>query len=215
MNQVKLNNFIKEKKIVIPLYFLKMYKEFNLNVDEMALLIYLYDQDKCIFDPMVIAKDLNTDFMIIMTNVSSLSDKGLISVNTVKNDKGIMEEVIDLSGLFDKITFKMIKELNVKEENDLNIHNLIELEFNRKLTPLEHEMIDEWENNSFDKTLIKEAIKEASINGVNNLRYIDKILLDWAKKGYKVPSDIKKSDENRKEEVEIFNCDWLNADEEI
>ena len=214
MNQVKLNNFIKEKRIVIPLYFLKMYKEFNLNIDEFVLLMYLYDKDKCIFDPMAISSELNTDFMVIMTNISTLTDKGLISINTIKNDKGIMEEVLDLSGLFDKIVLKIIKELNVKEENDLNIHNLIELEFNRKLTPLEHEMIDEWENNSFDKTLIKEAVKEASINGVSNLRYIDKILLDWAKKGYKVPSDIKHEDV-RKEDVEVFNCDWLNIDEEI
>ena len=215
MNKIKLCNYLKEKKIILPLYFLKMYKDFDLNTEELVLLIYLYDKDGCIFDPMVIAKDLNIDFMKVMMDVSTLTDKNLVNVNTVKNDKGIMEEVFDLSGLFDKISMIIISDLNEKEENDINIHELIEKEFNRKLSPLEHDLIDEWENNNFDKNLIKEAVREASINGVSNLRYIDKILIDWNKKGYKVPSDIKKDEELIKDKVEVFNCDWLNDDEEI
>ena len=47
------------------------------------------------------------------------------------------------------------------------------------------------------------------------IRYIDKILIEWHKKGYKVPSDIKKNNEEVKEKVEVYNCDWLNDDEEI
>ena len=41
MNQVKLNELIKSKTITIPLYVLKMYKEFNLSSDEMILLLFL------------------------------------------------------------------------------------------------------------------------------------------------------------------------------
>lgn len=215
MNQIKLNNLIKEKRVTVPLYFLKRCSEFNLNSEELVLLLYLYDKDGCIFDPSSISKDLDKDMMKVMENISTLTDKGLVNVNAVKNEKGIMEEIFDLSGLFNKITMEIITYLNSSEENEINIHHLIEEEFNRKLSTLEHEMIDDWENNSFDKALIKEAVKEASINGVNNLRYIDKILLDWSKKGYKVPSDIKKNKEEGKETVEIFNCDWLNEDEEI
>ena len=215
MNQVKLNDLVKEKKVVLPLYFLKMYKDFNLNIDEFVLLSFLYDQDKVVFDPSVIAEKLNDDLLNIMANISNLTDKGLININTVKNDKGIMEEILDLSPLFDKITLKLMGELNTKEESSLNIHNLIAKEFNRNLSPLEHQMIDDWDNNGFDKNLVKEAVKEASLNGVSNLRYIDKILIEWAKKGYKVPSDIEKNKEEVKEKVEDFNCDWLNDDEEI
>ena len=198
MNQVKLNSLIREKKIVIPLYVLRMYKDFNLTSDEEILLIYLYDQDKVVFDPNKICEDLHFDLMNLMMTISSLSDKKILSLNTIKDEKGVMQEVIDLTDLYEKITIKVVEGLNTKDEIKENVH----------------EMIDEWqESNSFE--LIKEAVKEASLNGVTNLRYIDKILYDWGKQGIKKPSDIKKEIEH--EEVgTIYNCDWLNdEDEEI
>ena len=106
---------------------------------------------------------------------------------------------------------KVIENLNTSDETDDNIHEIIEKEFNRRLSPMEHEMIDDWEKNS-SKDLIKEAVKEASINGVNNLRYIDKILFDWGKQGIKNKDEIKQSKDNTKEE--IYNCDWLNDDDD-
>lgn len=214
MNQVKLNSLIREKKIVIPLYVLRMYKDFNLTSDEEILLIYLYDQDKVVFDPNKICEDLHFDLMNLMMTISSLSDKKILSLNTIKDEKGVMQEVIDLTDLYEKITIKVVEGLNTKDEIKENVHEMIEKEFNRILSPMEHEMIDEWqESNSFE--LIKEAVKEASLNGVTNLRYIDKILYDWGKQGIKKPSDIKKEIEH--EEVgTIYNCDWLNdEDEEI
>ena len=215
MNQVKLNEFIKEKRVTLPLYFLRMYKEFNVNIDEFVVLIYLFDKDSLPFDPEKASNDLNIDMMIIMEIISSLTDKGLINVVTVKNDKGVMEDIYDISPLFDKITLKMMEKLNTQNTSEINIHNLIEEEFGRRLSTLEHEMIDEWDRDNYSKELVKEAVKEASLNGVNNLRYIDKILIDWNKKGYKMPEDIKKQNNEKEEELEIFNCDWLNDDEDI
>ena len=214
MNQVKLKALIKEKRITIPLYLLRIYQELNLTTDEFAMLIYLFDKDMFEYDPNEVSHDLNIDTFKIMESISSLTDKGVINIKTIKNEKGIMEDVYDLSPLFDKLTLKVMEQLNTKDENSLNIHLLIEEEFNRKLSPLEHEMIDEWENNNISKDLIKEAVKEASLNGVNNLRYIDKILLDWTKDGYQEPRDIKKQEEREVQE-EIYNCDWLNDNEEI
>ena len=214
MNQIKLKELIKEEKIVIPLYVLKMYKELDLSKDEMIILIYLFSKDKMVFDPNRICEDLDMDLTEIMMIISNLTEKKLLMVNTTKDEKGIMQEVFDLNDLYEKITVKLVKDLNTREENMENMHDLIENEFGRKLTNLEHEMIDDWiDGNS--KELIEEAVKEASINGVSNLRYIDKILFDWNKAGIKNPSEIKKE---RQEEIkeEIYNCDWLNdEDEEI
>ena len=216
MNQVKLNELIQEEKVVLPLYFLRMYKDFNINLDEFVLLAYLYNKDMIIFNPEKISDDLKIDLLMVMQCISNLEDKGLVCVNTVKNERGIMEEVLNVNPLFTKITQKLIEELNVKEKEEINIHELIEREFNRRLSPLEHEVIDEWEKNNFSKELIKEAVREASINGVNNLRYIDKILIDWSKKGFQKPEDIKKEiKEDKKEAQEVFKYDWLNEDEEI
>ncbi len=214
MNQIKLQSYVQEKPIVLPLSFFKLYQSWNVTIDELVLLEYLYDKDKCVFDPNSITEHLNSDLIKIMENISSLTEKGLINLLALKDEKGVMEEVFDLSPLYEKITIKLMEELNTKSESDENIHSLIELEFNRKLSPLEHEMIDDWENNNYDKELIKEALKEASLNGVNNLRYIDKILFEWNKKGIKKKEDIKK-ETPQNEKVEIYNCDWLDDEEEI
>ena len=214
MNQIKLQSYVQEKPIVLPLSFFKLYQSWNVTIDELVLLEYLYDKDKCVFDPNSITEHLNSDLIKIMENISSLTEKGLINLLALKDEKGVMEEVFDLSPLYEKITIKLMEELNTKSESDENIHSLIELEFNRKLSPLEHEMIDDWENNNYDKELIKEALKEASLNGVNNLRYIDKILFEWNKKGIKKKEDIEK-ETPQNEKVEIYNCDWLDDEEEI
>ena len=58
--------------------------------------------------------------------------------------------------------------------------------------------------------LIKEALKEAILSGVHNLRYIDKILMEWTKKGYKDASDIKRKPEKEDKIEEIYDYDWLN-----
>ncbi len=217
MNGTKLNELIKDKKIVIPLYFLRMCNELDLNKRELLLLLYLYDMNDFPFNPSKIASDLSVDMLEIMNDISILSDKGLISVSAKENDKGVIEEVINLDDLYNKITLKIMEELNSHEELTDNIHDMIELEFNRKLTPLEHDVINDWDRNNYDKLVIKEAVKEASINGVSNLRYIDKILYDWYKKGIRTINDLKNNKEQKEESIDNANYvmdDWLNMDDD-
>ena len=217
MNQVKLNELIKSKIISIPLYVLKMYKEFNLTTDEIVLLFFLYDKDGEVFDPNFIATSLGLDLLNVMDIISKIAKKGLINVATKINDAGIKEEVFDLSPLFNKITMKVIDDLNKEEEKNINVYSIIEEEFNRRLTPMECEMVDDWKKNDYSSELIKEAVREATLNGVNSLRYIDKILYEWNRKGYKKKEDIKRnySKEEPSEKIEIFTGDWLDSDEEI
>ena len=56
--------------------------------------------------------------------------------------------------------------------------------------------------------------KEAVYNGVNNLRYIDKILFEWNKKGYKKSEDIVRSKNSKDDDYieEIYDYDWLNEE---
>ena len=212
MNQVKLNELIKNKAISVPLYVLRMFQEFNLTSSELSILFFLYDKDGEVFNPKLISESLNMDLANVLENVSKLVDKDLINVVTKINDSKIKEEVFDLSPLFNKITIKTIEELNEKEEKDFNIYDIIKDEFNRNLTPMECERIDEWKKNNYSDELIREAIKEASLNDVHSIRYIDKILYEWNKKGYQKKEDIKKVN---KEKVEVYNCNWLDSDEEI
>ena len=213
MNQVKLNELIKSKMISIPVYVLRVLKEFNLTMDEIVLLLFLYDKDGEVFNPNLIADSLNMEILNVMKIIASLSDKKLVNIVTKTNDKKVKEEIIDLSMLYEKLTIKMMDEMNNDVEND-NIYDIISQEFGRKLTPMECEMVTSWQKNNYPFELVKEAVREATLNGVSSLRYIDKILYEWNKKGYKKKEDIKRIKET-KEKVEIYKCDWLDSDEEL
>ena len=59
------------------------------------------------------------------------------------------------------------------------------------------------------------------MNGVTNLIYIDKILYEWEKKGYKNKEDIEKSRQNfrrnqeiKKAKKEVFDYNWLEDNDE-
>lgn len=213
MNKVKLNDIVKDGNIVIPLYLFKLYKEYNLTLEEFVMLMYLYNKNGSIFDPTIIASDLNIDLMEVMGYVSVLTDKGFITLDVNKSEGGIIEEKINLNNFYEKISLSLINQFNTKEESDQSIYKVIELEFNRKLTPMECDVIKEWQDNNYSDELIKEAVKEASLNGVSSLRYIDKILFEWNKRGVKSKDDLKNNQEV-KSNVEIFNCDWLDEDDE-
>jgi len=217
MNQVKLSELIKDRIINIPVYVMGIVRNFNLTTDEMLLLLLLYNQNEVTFNPQLIAQNLNMNLLEVMKNVSSLSDKGLINIVTKTNEAKVKEEIIDLSGLFEKITLKLMEEMNKNDNQEINIYNILSEEFGKKLSPMECEMVEIWKKNNYSDELVKEAIREASLNGVSSLRYIDKILFEWNKKGYKKKEDIKRENkkEDNKNKIEIFDCDWLDSDEEI
>lgn len=213
MNKVKLNDLVKDGNIVIPIYMLRLYKKYNLNLDEFIFLMYLYNKNFTVFDPELISNELNYDIMEVMGYISVLTDKGLITLNIDKNN-GVIEEKISLNNFYEKISLSLINELGEEQVNEKSssIFEEIELEFNRKLTPMEKSVVVEWQDNNYSNELIHEALKEASLNGVSNLRYIDKILFDWMKKGVKTKEDIKKKE--AEPEIEIFNCNWLDDDDD-
>ena len=70
-----------------------------------------------------------------------------------------------------------------------------------------------------DDTIIL-ALKEAVYNGVTNLRYIDRILSEWTKKGIKTKEDLEKEKiefskrkiQNNSVNNENIDYDWLNEE---
>ncbi len=211
--------------IVIPLYIMKYYKKLNIELDDFIFLMYLYSQgNKVIFDPSKFAFDLNMDLGIIMEKVSVLNDKDLLSVDVRKTEKKVMEEVINLESFFNKLSLIVMENMSEEKDNSKsNIFEVIEKEFGRTLSPIEFEIIKAWLDNNMSEELIKEALKEATFNGVSNLRYIDKILYEWEKAGIKTKEDVLKnnkkrrikSEEDSKKEIDldIMDWDWFDEDE--
>ena len=220
MKGSKLVDIIKDGNLVIPIYLLKNYKDWKLELNEFVYLMYLYNQgNHFTFDPNLFSVSLNIDLAEIMELTNQLTNKGFITVEVLKNEKGFMEEIVVLDSFFQKVKIYMMDEMNKdnsKEIENSSIYEIIEKEFARTLSSIEYEIIKTWLESGYSEELIKEALREAVLNGVSNLKYIDKILYEWNKKGYKKKEDIKKiNKDDKKEKIEIFNCDWLDSDEEI
>jgi DNA replication protein len=224
MKSSKLIDIFKQGNMVIPLYFLQHYKEFKLELGEFIFLMYLYNLgDKFLFDPEKFGNDLNIELMDVMNYVGILTDKHFIRVEVLKNEKGLMEEVVILDDFFSKLSMITIDEVNnTSNSENTNIFEIIEKEFGRTLSPIEYEIIKAWLDSGFSEVLIKEAIKEATMNNVSNLRYIDKILFEWNKSGIKTADDVEKNRKKRNAarekqdeniDMDIIDYNWFDDDE--
>lgn len=209
-----LNKVIKEKTYNVPSFILKNYEKLNLTAEEVLVLIVLYNHyGRISYDINKLLEEINLEKYKLMQLISSLEEKKIISIDLITNSKGLKEEYISLELLYDKIVNIY---LDPKEETSENadIYSAFEKELGRTLSPMEYEIIKGWVMDKFSDELIILALKEAVYNGVNNLRYIDKVLYGWRKKNIKNKQDIIKDKEKfknrQKENVEVFDYNWLD-----
>jgi len=210
MKQDIISSIIKvNDSVIVPGVVIKNIDKLNLNIDEFILMIYFINQkDNITLDITKISKDLNIEGAKLFDLINSLNEKNYISIETKKNN-GIFEEFISTELFYNKLSSLLLD--HEKEKSDSNIYSVFEREFGRQLSPIECEIIDKWVENGISEELIKEALKEAILSNVKQIRYIDKILSNWTSQGYKVPNDIKRNKEIKEEVIEqIYDYDWLN-----
>ena len=145
--------------------------------------------------------------------------KGFVSIESVKDEHGKLNDIINLDGVYDSIVFNVKEE--TKEEKKEDIFRVFEKELGRTISPMELEIINGWLLSNYSEELILGALKEAIYNGVSSFRYIDKILYEWDKKGFKTMEQvsahmIKRRDEKKdkvitKKEQDIADYDWLDS----
>ena len=131
-------------------------------------------------------------------------------------EKVILDEFVFESGR------KLIDEINNNEEKDENenIYKAMESEFGRELSNMEVEIVKAWKEKGYSDEIITEALRESVMNGVAGLRYMDKILYEWSKKGIKTKEDVEKNKkefrekvQKKKEKIDVFDYDWIDDDE--
>ena len=203
----KIIDVLKNGNIVIPRLLLTSYKKLKITDQELIVLIYLMNQNE--FNPEIISKNIGIEVIDVLNIIDSLSKKDILKIKNVKNTD-VCEEVIIFDELYNKLALFFMD--GDKEEKVTNIFDRFEKEFGRSLSPMEYEIIGAWLESGFNEEIIILALKEAVYNGVSNLRYIDRILFDWKKKGIKNKEDIKQNNKRRKSESpkEVFDYDWLN-----
>ena len=211
----KILEIIKENNIVIPMYLYKMFPKLEINLETFLFLMYLNGKGQfLIFDIKRLSEEFCCDIKKVMEYISILQDKKLIELKVVKNDKNIIEEYISLDLFYEKVSINIIEEINNEKEDTTNIFEILESELGKQLSPIEYEIVKAWKNSNYSDEIIKEAIKEAVYNGVANLRYIDKILYEWAKKNIKTKEDVEKNkkqfrEKEKNKKVDVFDYDWM------
>ncbi len=221
MKNKNLIEVIRDGSIVVPLYLYKIKDKLGLNGDEFLFFIYLYNKgNKIVFNPNIISEDLGMDLIQVMKYISILTEKDLIRVDVLTNDKNVREEYISLDNFYNKLSIIMIDDSNFSGNDEGNtVFSFMESEFGRTLSPSEYEVIKAWLSDDTSEELIKEAVREAVLNGVSNLRYIDKILYEWKKKGIKTHKDVENNKKSYRQtkmnnDVEVFEYDWLDDNED-
>ena len=141
-----------------------------------------------------------------------IGNLNLIKMEASKDATNRHCEIISLVPMYKAIVEKKTEKDNKALKQDL--FEIFQKELGRNISPMEYEIINAWLEKGFSEELILEALKEAVYNGVSSLRYIDKILYEWNKKGFKTKNDVKKGMENRSNErnIELFDYNWLDEE---
>lgn len=200
---------IKKKDYVIKNFVFDIIKDQKLTLNDTLLLIFFLNQERPILDLNLIKETIHLNEMEIMESFSNLSKKNLIKTDVIKIDEKI-EEQINTDNIF-KLAYLNLTE-KTKKETTIDIFSAFEHEFARTLSPMEYELINAWINSGINEELIIGALKEATYNGVSNLRYIDKIIYEWGKKGFKTMEDVNKHLKERQEKEftdDGFDYNWL------
>ena len=209
----KVIDILKKRDLVVPSFLITNYKTLGLKSNNVIMLIYLLNQkEPIICNYELFANELNMNIKEVMNEINDLVELKLIEINIKKNKDSKLEEYINMDLFYNK---EFLQVIDVKEDKESSsIYSTFEKELGRTLSPIEYELINGWLECNYKEEVILEALKEAVFNGVNNFRYIDKILFEWNKKGIDSIEKIEKNRSNhKKNKVEVVDYDWLNSDE--
>ena len=215
----QLYKVLTSKKLVINDYLIKVALSNNLNLNEFLVLAYFDNSFNKIFEIELVSKSLGLEMNVAMEAFNSLMIKGLVTLESVKDDQSRYNEVVSLDGVYKSVLETTEKDRKMNVQTD--IFRSFESELGRTMSPMELEIINGWLDIGISEEIILRALKEAIYNGVSNFRYIDKIIDTWSKKGFKTMDDVNNYLKNRKEEKdknkeiskkeqEILDYDWLD-----
>lgn len=191
---------INEGTISIPTSLIENYPELGIGESEVMLLIHVHSfiQRGNLFPtPDLLAERMTHSESECLKILQSLMKRGFIEIKEHNDENNIKNEAFSLLPLWDKLIVlacaqKDDKQTASKEADERTLYELFEAEFARPLSPMESELITMWlDDDKYSPSLIKTALMEAVVSGKRNLRYIDRILIEWFKNGVKTVQQAK------------------------
>ena len=215
----QLIKILSSKKMVLSTYLIKVALNNKLSLNEFLVLVYFDNSFNSTLDIELIGNTLGLDEGSIMEAFNGLMIKGLVNIETCKDLENRMQEVVTLCGVYDLVCDDV--EEVTQEEVKTDIFKVFEKELGRTISSMELELINGWLTIGTSEELILGALREAVYNGVTNFKYIDRIIYEWDKKGFKTMDDVNKHLKSRREkkssnesiskkEQEVADYDWVN-----
>ncbi|MGN1378917.1 MAG: DnaD domain-containing protein [Bacilli bacterium] len=207
------------KKFIVETLFLKEVLKYNLTLKEFIVLMYFDNDYDLTFDVKKVSNATCLTENDTLESFNSLLNKRLIKVNSVKDDNGKLIDKISLENFYNNLKESINLENEEKKEN--SIFAKFQEVFGKSLSGMDFEIINAWISKGFSEDLILVALNEAIKNNAPSLRYVDKILFEWGKKGYKSVDDMKKYNmvdeisyiEEKRFETQVFDYNWLDDDD--
>ncbi len=168
---------------------LDRYSKLNLSSTETLLLlnlIELYKSNNTTLSVTSLAKKVNVTTDVCSSSLNGLLNKGLVTLNIEYTKSGKAKEVFNLDDLISTIEKMFLEEIKAdklaKSENIIKeVIDLVEVSFNKTLTPFEIEIVMKWVEAGETLNVIKKAVDIASSKNNSNIKYVDKIVLNTKK----------------------------------
>ena len=213
-----------QQQITVPQLFFKHYNEMNIQDDEALVLMHLmsFGQEGIDFPtPNDLMVRTNFQIMTISQILQRLMQKGYVEISQSNDESGRITEKYSLYPLWERLldllqSKEQQQQAAVNKVDEAKIFQLFEQELGRLLSPIEIETIGMWMDlDKHSPEIIKAALKEAVLAGKVNLRYIDRILIEWKKKNIKTLAQIEKhSEQYRKHTMAPPNQGHVKQQEE-
>ena len=199
----------KSGNLVLPSALLLHFKELFPSSDDFLVWQFFYLQNTTGLDemsPSQIAERIGKEISDVNQSISNLTERGLLQYRTIELN-GEIELLFDASLALERLDNLLGAPTSNSDQltpqNQLkDLVEIFQQELGRLLTPFEIEDLTKTlKEDGTSADLIKEALREAVLNGKANWKYIQAILRNWRHEGIKSVAQI----EAKRAEREVSN----------
>ena len=198
----------KSGNLVLPSELLLNYNRLFSSSDDFLVWQFFYLQNTTALgelSPSQIAEKIGKQVTEVNQAISRLTDKGLLQYRTIELN-GEIEVIFDATLALDRLDQLFEKQAPNQVQsapNDLkSLVDTFQQELGRLLSPFEIEDLEKsLKEDGTSADLIKEALREAVLNGKPNWKYIQAILRNWRHEGIRSVAQV----EAKRQEREATN----------
>lgn len=198
----------KSGNLVLPSDLLLHYNQLFTSSDDFLVWQFFYLQNTTALgelSPSQIAEKIGKDVTEVNQAISRLTEKGLLQYRTIELN-GEIEVIFDATLALERLDQLFEKQVSNQVQpapNDLkSLVDTFQQELGRLLSPFEIEDLEKsLKEDGTSADVIKEALREAVLNGKPNWKYIQAILRNWRHEGIQSVAQV----EAKRQEREATN----------